>query len=537
MAGRAGRLGMHDSGFAVLLPENEVQFEQATRLISSPVESLKSAFLNCSLRKTVLTLIASRVAKNRDQLGAFFEGTFWWHETADKNSANIRRFPSLLDEAIHWLEENKLVASKKSKLFATQLGAAVSTTGLLPQTVVSLIDLFRSNQAAFTKPIGEWWPAVLHALCASEEFQEGQRVLPYAWSSGPVKQAWLWLSGRNLFIDPDIVENTDKVTNAVYALEEWCKGTAERSMRNMVPPVSYGQIHQLGESTAWILDGVCQVMRQPDSGIPLEFVNFLSSQCPILRVGIPSAGLPLYKAARAYAVPGVGRHRIMELVKAKLADPNDVLKADRAQVAKLLESEQRADNLQEAIAKYYDPSLDVQKVRHAARAKSSGMDPDRIIKSYELFGVDYEEAVLDLLQALPDWKVSKIDYGKRQGFPDIMISLNGKTLLLECKTKERDTATLNVDEAFAVLHKGTDFKFDHRITIGKPEFNEISKSKADGSREVTLLRHKDFVEAILRVQDGSYTVSQLFKWMMTPGYARLAQLEAIRLSEISPADD
>lgn len=535
MAGRAGRLGMHDRGFAVLLPKTEVQFEQAVHLISSPVEPLRSVFLKCSLRKTVLTLVASRIVKSRTELAAFFEGTFWWHETADKNSKYIKRFPSFLDEAVNWLKEVKFIASNRDKLFPTRLGAAAASTGLLPQTVVSLVNLFRSNQSIFVKPSEEWWPAVLHSICSCEEFQEdGQRLLPYAWQNKPVQQAWFWLTARNLFLDPETVENTDRVTNATYALEEWCKGTSERSMRNMLPPISYGQAHQLGENVAWILDGVCQVIRQPECEFPLELANKLSNLCAVLRTGLPRPGLQLHKAARAYAVPGVGRHRIMELVNAKLGDPNELLKADKAKVAKLLESQRRAEDLIAAVAKYYDPSLDALKSIHAARAKSNGLDPEAIRASYDVVGVAYEDAILAILQALPDWKVSKIDIGKRQGYPDILISLGGKTLLLECKTKEKNTATLSKDEAFAVLQKGTDFKCDHRATVGKPDFDDFSKMKADGSREITLLRHKDLIEAVLGVQAGTYKVAYLFSWMLTPGFARLAQLDAIRIAEVNP---
>lgn len=535
MAGRAGRMGMHENGFAILLAESEVEFDRARTLISSPAEPLFSRFLSCSLRKVLLAIIAARVIRTRDEFVEFIRNTLWWHQTLDRNPKKLEELPHLVEQAITYLARSRLVTVAGERVFATRLGVATAATGLLPQTVVELLDLFARNANSFDSPDASWIPAVVHATCATPEFGEnGQRTLPFARYGQPERNAAIWLQARSLFRDPDAVPNADKVANATYGLCEWISGTPERQLRNMVPPITYGQIQQLGADTALILEGISRVVAVPESGCPYSVSNSLAELAEVLRYGVPRDCLDLIKASLAYDVPGFGRHRAMALRSAGLAVPNDVIKADKKLIAKLVDSEPRADALISALLAYFEAPLAILKVRHAARAKEADIDPDLVRLSYELVGEEYEKPVEALLRCVREWNVTKLDTGKRQGYPDFSISYKGKVIIVECKTKQKDTATLSKDDAFMVLIKGTDFEKDHSLTIGKPDFDEFSKGKATGSREITLLRHQDFVDAILRYGAGKVTVEQLWQWLLTPGYARPSVLEALALN---PGDE
>lgn len=531
MAGRAGRLGLHEKGYAIVLPESEVFFDRARTLISAHVEPIHSRFSTCNFTKLSLMLIASKVVRGRDELLEFFRETLWWYQAQDKNPRTLEGIPKRAEKALEYLERSGLVARSAEKLFATRLGVATAATGLLPTTVMELLILLKTNQNAFTSDGEAWISGTLHAACASSEFGEmGQRILPFSRHDQPEPNALYWLRAAKLFRHADTVDEMDKVTNAAYGLWEWVKGTAERSLRNMVPPISYGYMQQLATDVATVLDGLAAVMRVPDADCPPILPNALNTLAERLRFGVPSDVLDLLKAARRYLVPGFGRHRAMALHQAGLSSPNDVLKCDRKRLGQLLENETRAAALTDALVKYFDAPLEILKVVHVAKAKDVNLDPALVQRSYEAVGQDYEVTIEALLAYVREWKVTRTDKGKRQAFPDFMIECGARAIVVECKTKQKNTATLSKEEAFAVLTKATDFKKDHCLTIGKPDFDDMSRSKADGSSEVTLMRHHDLVEGILRYSAGKVSGEQLFAWLMTPGYARLAQLDALAIS-------
>jgi len=56
MSGRAGRLGMHENGYAVLLPRTMAELNYAKRLVAPTNEMLSSQLVDLSLRKTILIL-------------------------------------------------------------------------------------------------------------------------------------------------------------------------------------------------------------------------------------------------------------------------------------------------------------------------------------------------------------------------------------------------------------------------------------------------------------------------------------------------
>jgi len=528
MAGRAGRLGLHDKGYAVLLATTEVEFDRARTLVTSHVEPLYSKFLTCSLRKVVLTIIASQVVRTLSELQGFLEDTLWWYQTRERNPKKLADFPSLLTAAVGYLKEHQLLTTQDERVFATRLGVATAASGLLPSTVIDLLAILREHQGAFAPEDNHWITATIHAAVASAEFaSNGQRFLPYARSNQPERNASVWIRNQRVFLDIDAVEAMDRVTNATFGLCQWIAGTKERVLRHVMPAITYGQMQQLGDEVAWILDGIARVARVPEAGCQVAVANSLNGLAERLRYGVPSELLDVLRAAYAYAVPGFRRQRAMALLEAGTPLPNDVLRSDREELDKLLESSGRAESLLNALIKYFDAPLEVCKIRHAARAKDLPLDPSLIRSSYDALGTDYENSIQELLTTVQGWQTTKLDKGKRQGFPDILLEFQGTAVLLECKTKQKNTATIGKDDAFAVLTKGSDFKKDHCVTIGKPDFDETSKLKANGSSLITLVRHHDFIEAILRHHAGKVDAATFFAWLVTAGYARLDHLDTL----------
>jgi helicase len=161
---------------------------------------------------------------------------------------------------------------------------------------------------------------------------------------------------------------------------------------------------------------------------------------------------------------------------------------------------------------------------HAELAAKLGVGElvDRCAKA---LGNDYEAAVKSLLGIEQRWTTTVIDDGKRQNVPDLLLSLGSRSALIECKTTTKNPPLIKKEEAFAVLQKAVDFdKSIHRVTLGKPGFDEHSKKKVQAAKDISLVEHDMFVEAMLRVVAGKISPTEFFNWMTAPGVAELDRL-------------
>ena len=521
MAGRAGRLGYHDEGRAILLASDKAELVKSREYLLPDDQRLYSALFNRSIRKSILSLIASNVASTNQDLLNFYESSFGWHQLLERNPSKLETIPVAIEEAIVWLRDRALLTSQGGRLYATRLGKTVSASGLLPSTAIFLIELVSRNQQRFVEDAEFELPTLL-AVVSSDEFHEkqGQRFLPYAYRNSPAVNAWRAATNCMPFFDPIRAHNYDRVANAAFALSLWIEGMPERQLRHEMDRISYGQLHAIASDSAWILEGLTQVLHVPELAIDGAVTSRLSLLTGRTRHGVPSDLLDLMVSGQAFSVPGFGRQRAMALRGEGLSDPNDLLSTSVERVAEVVGGRPRADALIQAVAKAQGRFLEGWKIRHQRRA-SQQPDRLRIMKmSYDATGNDYEDAMEEILRSL-DWSVSKLDELKRQGVPDFLIQWRGKSIVVECKTKQSSEALISKEDAFAVLAKSVDINADHRVTIGKPDFSSFCREKAAGARNVTLVPHYCIAESILRVWEDVLSTGDVFNWLLRPGIAEL----------------
>jgi hypothetical protein len=137
MSGRAGRLGLHSDGYAVLLPKGPHEFSHAQDLVLPRNEVIESVMLKLSLRRTLLSLVASHIANSVEQIDIFFENTLYWHQVLQKNTSSQAVLKKRSRDAVDWLIANGLAIQVDGELKPTQLGRATAISGLLPETAVS----------------------------------------------------------------------------------------------------------------------------------------------------------------------------------------------------------------------------------------------------------------------------------------------------------------------------------------------------------------------------------------------------------------
>lgn len=524
MSGRAGRLGMHPDGFAVLLPRNNVELAHANRLILPDNDRLQSQFVNLSLRKSILTLVASGLAGNMSEVMVFFGNTLYWYQTLNRNPAKLATIERESRAAIDWLITNALIDEASGMLTITPLGQATAMSGLLPGTAVQLAAMLRTIGPKLAISFDEWIPGLIYAVCASEEFraERPSRFFPY-----PVRQAYESVTYWSTKLLPVTLDRNDlKLAQCSHAISLYADGMADRKIAHTTQLLA-GTIHRLALDVAWVLDGLHKLSSTPELGCPQTVGNQISMLARRVRWGAPPEALDVLRVAERHGVPGFGRQRVMGLIAQGIATLHDVLATTKDRLVQLLRSEPRAQALLDAASSAVGlgPSrlaATHQKVGHA-------LGVEKLVKSCnEFLGTEYERAIVDLLLVESTWVVTTVDDGTRQNVPDLLIELGEYQILLECKTCTKLPPLIKKEEAWAVIQKGSDFDpAMRRVTLGKPAFDELSKKKAAASQDITLVEHSVFMEGLLRVHGGSLTPSDFLAWLGTPGVAELDRLRGV----------
>src|SRR6185369_7642174 len=116
MSGRAGRLGYHDDGYVILMPSDKGEFEHAKRLVMPTNDRVESQLMTVSMRRTVLSLVASHAVSSKADLNAFFQNTFYWHEILESNPKLLETVVAKAETAIEWLLANGFVEESHSTI-------------------------------------------------------------------------------------------------------------------------------------------------------------------------------------------------------------------------------------------------------------------------------------------------------------------------------------------------------------------------------------------------------------------------------------
>jgi len=520
MSGRAGRLGMHPDGFAVLLPKNGVELAHANNLVLPENDRLESQLVALSLRKTILTLIASNLASTLPEVMEFFRNTLYWYQTLENNAEKLSAIETKSREAIKWLIDNKLLTDVGGDLFITQLGKGAASSGLLPTTAVFFADLIKKYTADLDGAFDEWMFGVIHAACSSDEFRgkHPTRFFPFQRQS---YDSMPYLAAKNLLVPLDRADI--QLAQSAHAISLYISGMAERKIAH-VTNISSGNLHRLSTDVAWVLEGFHKLTCVPELHCPQAVSNNMSMLARMVRWGAPPETLDVMRVAERHRVPGFGRQRAMALLGQGISTLHDVLSTAKDKLIDILRNDRRADALVEAISSAVGIGPSRLAATHERVAKELGLD-DLVGVCNTTNGVEYEKAIAELLKVETSWVVTILDDGVRQNVPDLMITLGQSVVLLECKTCTKSPPLIKKEEAWAVLQKAADFDKDmRRVTLGKPVFDETSKKKAAASHDITLVEHTVFVEALLRVHSGSLPPEDFMEWLGASGVADIERL-------------
>ncbi len=521
MSGRAGRLGMHTEGYAVLLPKNRVELSHANELVLPENEVLFSQLITLSLRRSVLSLIASKLASSYEEVIVFFQNTLFWYQLQDRNPAQIERLCAEAAEAIRWLVDKNLLQEESGTLLPTPLGTSTALSGLLPTTAVQFADILRRTRDNLDESFDACIHGLVYAACASDEFCSDRppRFLPSVSRSDSNSLAY-W---DKKFMPVMFDRTNSRLAKCAHSICLYVEGMAERKI-TFQTGVSAGGVHRLSIDVAWVIDGLHKISSVPELNCSQAISNQIAQLSRRIRWGAPSEALDVIRVAQRHNVPGFGRQRAMALLAQGISTLHDVLSTAREKLAELLRNDHRAEALLNAASNVIGMNPNRLATSHIRVAKALGLD-DKVGRCNEALGVDYEKAIVELLREEASWAITVLDDGVRQNVPDFLISLGGQELLLECKTCTKSPALIKKEDAWAVLQKSADFDANmRRVTLGKPAFDETSKKKVAGSHDIALVEHSVFVEGVLRVLTGTITAENFLVWLSAPGLAELDRI-------------
>jgi helicase len=521
MSGRAGRLGMHQEGFSIIIPRNQVELQHANVLVRPENDLLESRYFSVGLRKTVLSIIAAGLAANYDSIIESFKNTLYWYQTLDKNPIKLQALKTKTSESIQWLLDHGLMVAEGAELTVTPFGAITATTGLLPSTAVQFFDLLTTHRKRLEESFEESVTGLIHAVVMCDEFS-GEKPTRYLTFQPAEYDSVSFLRGQILLtaLNPINV----RAAQCAHAVFLFSQGEQERKIAYRTK-VSSGQIHRLSNDVAWVLDGLQKLSCVPEFCCSQNVTNQLGMLARMVRWGAPAEALDVLRISQKYQVPGVGRQRAMALVAQGITTLKDVLLSGMDKLSSILRNPIRAEALIEAIESVSGVSEDRLANAHIRVAQTVGVT--NLVKDCNTsFDTEYEDAILKLLEEEASWIVTAVDDGKRQNVPDLMLQLGDKTILIECKTTQKKKPLIGKEEAWAVLQKSADFDPAYRrITLGKPYFDETCKKKVAGAHDITLIEHTVFIEGFLRVLLGSVSAEDFIVWLQQPGLSDLSRLD------------
>jgi helicase len=521
MSGRAGRLGMHPDGYAILLPRDRVELEHANMLVRPDNDRLMSQLVSLSLRKSVLMLVASRLASNLDATMLFFRNTLYWQQTLERNPAKLADLEARSQAAILWLVSNELLRSVDGTLLITPLGHATTLSGLLPATAVRLAAMLRRIGPALVNSFDIWSNGLIYATCACDEFlsETPSRFLPFP-TAASYDSVTFW-STKTLPVTLDHADT--RLAQSAHAIALYVEGHAERKIAHATR-VPSGSVRRLATDVAWVLDGLHKLACVPELGCTQAVSNQIALLARRVRWGAPTEALDVIRVAERHHVPGFGRQRAMALIAQGIATLHDVLGTAKDKLVQLLRSDHRAQALLEAVSSTIGHGPSRLAATHDRVAKELGLE--RLVEACNReLGTEYEKAIANLLRVESSWIVTVLDDGIRQNVPDLLVALGETQILLECKTSTKSPPFVKKEDAWAVIQKSADFDATmRRVTLGKPAFDETSKKKAAASRDITLVEHSLFIEGLLRVHSGTLQPIEFLSWLSKPGVAEFDRL-------------
>lgn len=557
MAGRVGRMGQSASeGQVILTADSQPDLQSARTLMDLRLhDDLGLGISPSDFGPLVLQIFAGRLCTNRAEAFSLLSSTLSAARERDRNQSGLSHWQAALDQQIDRLIGAGCLLEARSSLVVTTLGLGVARSGLKPETV----DFFLTGLVSYAPHLTAMLPTssgggseddlsfiLIHAALSSPEFNytggEPTRFVNWRISRpGLLSNPYAGRLERYLFEQPWVADVS--AANGANVLTSWTAGTARDNVERMIPSVRLGTIQALSRDVAWILTGISEIVATvtapslADEAKPPVMrgsgPNVLASRqlsratrrlAARINAGLPSDVLWLTSLDLTNGPRRLSRAQILSLRNAGLSKAIDLMSGEAqatAQRTMALGGSQRSSNaVRNAARAWKIEDRTYCKERHLRRAQR--FSADHIVSDlYESRGDAFElafEAALNFI-AIP---IHKLDGPGRIGYPDYLVNVeNTAGLVFELKTKVSDSDTISMNEATDVLRASEliGMRDNFCVTLCNPAVEPSVPSFIESCGRLCVVEVCDFIEALLRLREGTMSRADLHNWLSTPGLA------------------
>ncbi len=308
IGGRAGRFRITpDFGRSILVAMNEYQKDVLWKtFIEGPVEPIQSHLFSLKLEDILLSLIASKVIRKKNDLSEAIGNTFWSF-IQNKNEVFLKSF----DKTFEVLEGKGAIIFKGENIEITKLGFSIVNSGLSFGSACLTVDFFKSISLDTKINYGD---LLLFALSLREadnlfligNFQSSSlkyddiRIIANTIGGEIVKNL--------LSRFPNLSKKEIRDIKIAYLLFNWMEGKPSIEIENIFGVFS-GNVKNLAENVSWIVNGISKILDSviSDNNISAE-INLIADR---IRYGCKDDAIFWL----SLGVPYLGRDRIHILLE------------------------------------------------------------------------------------------------------------------------------------------------------------------------------------------------------------------------------
>jgi helicase len=338
MCGRAGRPSFDTEGQAILLADSEPAEEEVTdRYINGEPEPIFSKLaVEPVLRTYLLSLIATKIVRNKKEIMDFFTKTFWAHQFKD-----FGQLEKTIEKMLFLLDEWEFIRSSGKKddfISASELDNDNVTSTILGERVAELyIDPLTAHEiikglkkAAVMK--GENQPVfpMLHLISSTLEMRPLLRVKVREVEDVQarlIEQSGGLLSDELSTFEEGYDEFLSTIKTSMF-FEEWIDEKNEEYLLEKYG-IRPGEIHAKLNNADWLIYSAYELTKL------MRFQTVLKQLAKLrfrVKNGVKEELLPLLQ------LKGIGRVRARKMFDNRLKTLADVKKADISTLTQILKS-------------------------------------------------------------------------------------------------------------------------------------------------------------------------------------------------------
>jgi len=512
MSGRAGRIRYHDDfGRSVLFAKNEKDFERYWQgYINSKAEKIESRISKRdNIEFSILNLFASGVCKNVKELIRFIENTFFGCIYYQKTEQPFRQaFEESIPKQIQRLIKIGMLEDANGGIKATELGKRCAEEMISPCSAHIIFQALKKiNEGGSVDDYNALIEPIIHLACCTPD---ARLLYPPRYEQEKKEIFIYWDANKNKYLFHPNEEGTIlKATKTTQMLLRWIDGVLYSDLEGFAPQ---GIIKNIGENISWIIKSMKRIAEPPLFNFAEEFYKFLERLSNRVKYGVHDNAVNIMKLN----IPAIHRHRAMHLADAGYTSLELLINAKIEDLEKVKGiSRKLAITIKEYIERFIGDENERKRQYFVRRAKELGRDSTIIERLFTETGDNFSKVCAELFKDYLEIPCNFIgDLSPHE--PDCLIETEEGKIIVECKRKTGNKL-VSAKEAEEILGKGAKYNPIAKVTIGYPDFGDVTKQNASRTK-ITLITHVTLAEMLLAYWEGKISKEKIIKVLKSGKY-------------------